>query len=142
MGYHQKDQILVCKSNFALGGVHVDIKFHVGHVQEQYRNGFTLCSIGLVGLLHRLANHLAFDGAITDEQKLVVALAVCFGGRGDIPPNVDTCFGIVYRQKDFGDFRANGFGDPVSQFPGNSCKYRFIANFVVKTDFGVGYGRL
>ena len=63
----QKYQVLVCKSYFAFCRVNVHIKFHVRHVQEQNRYGFALGSVGLVCLLNRLAYHLAFNGAVTDE---------------------------------------------------------------------------
>ena len=140
MSDHQEYQILVGKTDFSLGGVHVYVEFHVGHVQEQDRNGLALGAVRFVGLLHRLANHFAFDGTITDEQELVVALAVCFGSGGYIAPNMDPCFGIVDWQKNFGNFGADGFGNSVAKFAWNAGKHGFIADFVIKANFGVRNG--
>ena len=95
MSDHQEYQILVGKTDFSLGGVHVYVEFHVRHVQEQDRNGFALGTVRLVCLLHRLANHLAFNGAVADEQELVVTLAVCFGSGGYKAPNMDSSFGVI-----------------------------------------------
>ena len=62
----EEDQILVGETDFTLGGVHVHVKFHIGHVQEQDRDRLALGSVRFVSLLDGLGHHLAFDGTVAD----------------------------------------------------------------------------
>ena len=122
--------------------MHVDVEFHVRHVQEQYRYGLALRSIRLVCLRNGLAHHLVFDGTVPHEKELVVALAVRFGRGRDIACYMDACFGVINGEQPLGDLGADGFGDAAAEFSGNASEDRPIANFIVKTDFRVRNGGL
>ena len=67
VAYDEEDDVLVRKSDFALGGMHVHVKIRIGHVEEEDGNGLDLRSVGLVGLRDRLRNHLAFDRPVAQE---------------------------------------------------------------------------
>ena len=138
----KEHQVPVSETDFTLGWVHVDVEFHVRHVQEQYRYGLALRSIRLVCLRNGLAHHLVFDGTVPHEKELVVALAVRFGRGRDIACYMDACFGVINGEQPLGDLGADGFGDAAAEFSGNACEDRPIANFIVKTDFRVRNGGL
>ena len=95
MSHDEEHEVPVRESDFAFCRVNVDVELHVGHVEEQYRNGFALRSVWLVSLRYRLAHHLVLDGAVPHEEELVVALAVCLRGGGDEAGDVDARFGII-----------------------------------------------
>ena len=138
----EEHQVPVRKTDFTFGRVHVDVEFHVRHVQEQYRYGLALRSIRLVRLRNGLAHHLVFDGTVPHEEKLVVALAVSLCRGRDVACHMDACFGVIDGEQTLRDLGTDGFGDAATEFSGNACKDRSIAYFIVKTDFRVRNGCL
>ena len=140
MRHDEEYQVLVGKPDFALGWVDVHIEVHVGHVEEQYGDRLALGPVGLVRLRHGLADELALEGPVPHEQELVVALAVCLGDGGDVAGNVNLRFGVVDGQEVFRNARTDGFGKAVLEFARNANEYGFVADLVVKADFGVRDG--
>ena len=122
--------------------MHVDVEFHVRHVQEQYRYGLALRTVRFVCLRYRLAYHLVFDGAVPHEKELVVAFAVRFGRGRDVASHVDASFCVIDGEQAFGNLGTDRFGNAAAEFSRNACEDRSIANFIVKADFRVRNGCL
>ena len=64
MGHYQEYQVLVRKTDFPFGGVHVNVELHVRHVQEQDRHRLAVDTVGLISLADSLGDGLVLDGPV------------------------------------------------------------------------------